>query len=88
MRAFWDIPLCSLIGVDRYYPDDRGSTHLWNVGLLQWDYTALYPRRLSSSDVYNLCFISHVTVWYTVSYCLKQNHIYIYFFFNTVLLTF
>jgi hypothetical protein len=28
MRAFWDIPLCSLIGVDRYYPDDRGSTHL------------------------------------------------------------
>jgi hypothetical protein len=26
-----------------------GSAHLWNVGLLQRDYTALYPRRLSSS---------------------------------------
>jgi hypothetical protein len=27
-------------------PDDGGSTYLWNVGLLQWDYTALYPRKL------------------------------------------
>jgi hypothetical protein len=31
--------------------DDGGSTHLSNVDLLQQDYTALYPRRLSSSDV-------------------------------------
>jgi hypothetical protein len=30
-------------------PNDGGSKHLWNVGLLQRDYTALYPRRLSSS---------------------------------------
>jgi hypothetical protein len=28
-------------------PDDRGSTHLRNVGLLQWDYKALFPRNLS-----------------------------------------
>jgi hypothetical protein len=27
-------------------PDDGGSTHLWNVGQLQRDYTALHPRRL------------------------------------------
>jgi hypothetical protein len=27
-------------------PDDGGSTHLRNVGLLQQDYTALHPRRL------------------------------------------
>jgi hypothetical protein len=27
-------------------PDDRDSTHLWNVGQLQCDYTALHPRRL------------------------------------------
>jgi hypothetical protein len=30
-------------------PDDGGSNHLWNVGIYQWDYTALYTRRLSSS---------------------------------------
>jgi hypothetical protein len=29
--------------------DDGGSKHLWNVGLVQLDYTALYTRRLSSS---------------------------------------
>jgi hypothetical protein len=28
-------------------PEDGGSTHLWNVGILP-DYTALYPRRLPS----------------------------------------
>jgi hypothetical protein len=31
-----------------FHPNDGGSTHLWNVGLLR-DCTALYPRRLSSS---------------------------------------
>jgi hypothetical protein len=31
-----------------HIPDNGGSTHLWNVGLLLWDYTLLYPRRLSS----------------------------------------
>jgi hypothetical protein len=32
-------------------PDDRGSTHLWNVGLFQWDYSALQQIRLSSSSM-------------------------------------
>jgi hypothetical protein len=26
--------------------DDGGSTHLWNVGQPQRDYTALHPKRL------------------------------------------
>jgi hypothetical protein len=30
-------------------PGDGGIVHLWNVGLLQRDYAALYPRMLSSS---------------------------------------
>jgi hypothetical protein len=57
MTVFWDIAPCNLVEVDRRFrgaywlhhhlPDDGGSTHLWNVGLLL-DYTALYPRRLSS----------------------------------------
>jgi hypothetical protein len=54
IKALWDIELCSL-GVDRRFRgayclrhqgDDGGSTHLRNVGLLQRDYMALYPRRL------------------------------------------
>jgi hypothetical protein len=31
---------------------DESSTHLWNVGLLQRYYTALYPRKLSSLILY------------------------------------
>jgi hypothetical protein len=30
-------------------PGDGGSTSLWNVGLVLWGYTALYPSKLSSS---------------------------------------
>jgi hypothetical protein len=30
-------------------PDDGGSSHIWNVGLLRRDCTALHPRRPSSS---------------------------------------
>jgi hypothetical protein len=30
-------------------PDGGGSTRLWNVSLIQREYTALFPRRLSSS---------------------------------------
>jgi hypothetical protein len=45
MRAFWDIGPCSLVEVDWHF---RGVY----VGLLQWDCTALYPRRLSSSYSY------------------------------------
>jgi hypothetical protein len=60
MRVFWDIAPCSLFGAARRFrsayclhhqgdPPDYGSyTHLWNVGQIERDYTALYPRRLSS----------------------------------------
>jgi hypothetical protein len=34
-----------------YHPDDDGSTHLWNVCLLERDNTAIYPRKLPSSAV-------------------------------------
>jgi hypothetical protein len=40
----------SIIQAMRHHPDDGSSTHLRNVGLPR-DYTALYPRRLSSSEV-------------------------------------
>jgi hypothetical protein len=30
-------------------PDNGGITHLCNVGILQRDYRALYPTKLSSS---------------------------------------
>jgi hypothetical protein len=59
MTAFWDIAPCSLIEVlplfrdvycfHHHRPGDWGSTHLWNISLLQWDYILLYPRRPSSS---------------------------------------
>jgi hypothetical protein len=38
---------CSFNKANR--PDDAGSKHLWNVCQLLRDYTAQYPRRLSSS---------------------------------------
>jgi hypothetical protein len=52
MAAFWVIAPYSLVETDRrfrgvyclYRSDDAGSTLLWNVGLLQRDCTALYPR--------------------------------------------
>jgi hypothetical protein len=48
MTAFWDIAPSNLVGVDRrfrgayclhhqgydYHPDDGGSMHIWNVGIL------------------------------------------------------
>jgi hypothetical protein len=53
ITVFWDIAPCSLV-VDRRFRssccrDCGGSKHLWNVGMLQRDYTALYPWRLLSS---------------------------------------
>jgi hypothetical protein len=39
ITGLWDTALCSLV-------DDGGLTHLWNVGLIQGDYTV--PRKLSS----------------------------------------
>jgi hypothetical protein len=41
--AFWFVVTCS-----PHRTDDRGSTHLWNYGLLQRDYTVLCPWRLIS----------------------------------------
>jgi hypothetical protein len=54
ITAFWDIELCSLVestdvsevrtaSIIRV-PDNVGSTNFWNNGLLQGDYTALYPE--------------------------------------------
>jgi hypothetical protein len=68
--VFWYIIQCSLVEADqrfrgaycvhhlRGWPDDVGSTHLWNVGLLR-DYTVLYPRRLWSSEtnVSSFCWV-------------------------------
>jgi hypothetical protein len=47
MIAFWDIALCSACRPTfrGNRPDDGGNTH---VGLLQQDYIAPYPTRLSS----------------------------------------
>jgi hypothetical protein len=59
--AFWDIAPCSLVEVDRRfskYPNDGGTEHLRNVGLLHRDYTAVYPIRLSSFS----CTISLITL--------------------------
>jgi hypothetical protein len=55
--AFSGIAPCSLAEVDRrfgytycihYHPDDKISTHLWNVGPLKQNYTSLCTRRLST----------------------------------------
>jgi hypothetical protein len=46
---------CAKLCQDR--PDDGGSTHHWNVNLLQQDFTALYPRRLSSSSEAKIFFV-------------------------------
>jgi hypothetical protein len=49
-------------------PDDGGSTHLWNVGLLQRDYTALHPTRLETPnrtepwDTNTVCLAGRVTL--------------------------
>jgi hypothetical protein len=32
-------------------PDGEGSAHLWNVGLFQRDYTAVYLREMSSLKI-------------------------------------
>jgi hypothetical protein len=55
-RVFWDTAPCTLAGVDRRFRRAY-CLHVWNVGLLQRDYTALYPRTLSSSK-YTLQAIS------------------------------
>jgi hypothetical protein len=58
MIACRDVSPCSAVKVDRRFriaycllhrPDDGGSTHVWNVGLLQRENTTLHHRRLSSA---------------------------------------
>jgi hypothetical protein len=53
ITTIYYIALCSLVEVDwRFrgaYTYAVRNTHLWNVDLLQRDYAALYPSRLSSS---------------------------------------
>jgi hypothetical protein len=38
--------MCVLL---HYRPDNTGSTHVWNVGVLARNYTVLYSRKLSYS---------------------------------------
>jgi hypothetical protein len=45
--------------IDQNRPDDGDSTHLWNVSLLQWDYTALYPK-LTAVRTWNLIWFYHL----------------------------
>jgi hypothetical protein len=55
MTAFWDRVLCSVFEVDQYFihcPDEEVVFTSEASGLLQQDYTALYPRRLPSSYMF------------------------------------
>jgi hypothetical protein len=52
-----------------HHPDDGRSTRVWNVGQLQRDYTALYPRRLSSS--YSTPWEPQIVHVLTLFYCYK-----------------
>jgi hypothetical protein len=47
-RAFWDITPW-LHKEDVHHPDDGGSMHIWNFGIHQREYAALYLKSLSSS---------------------------------------
>jgi hypothetical protein len=58
MTVFWDVAPCSLVEVYWCFrgaccldcsPDNGGSKHLWNVGKLLPDYTALQPKWHPSS---------------------------------------
>jgi hypothetical protein len=54
MTVFWDVARCGMVEIDRLSRDgyrlhNQGSSHLWNVGKLPPVYTALHPRRQSSS---------------------------------------
>jgi hypothetical protein len=56
-RSFWVSEVINSVSMSRNMQnglmceiaiDDGGSTHMWNVGKLQWDYAVQYPRKLSS----------------------------------------
>jgi hypothetical protein len=44
------------------------SSHLWNVSLFQWDYTAVYPTRLSSSYCRDYRVFSCVVITLSVNF--------------------
>jgi hypothetical protein len=78
-RVFWKIVPCSLAEVDWRFEVrtaaiiratyDGSSTQLWNVGLLR-DYTALYPRLLSCSEVFNVtCLLTYLLNPWRYSSC-------------------
>jgi hypothetical protein len=61
IAVFWVVAPCSLVEVYQRFrgacclhhrPNDRGSKHIWNVGKLLQDYTALQPRRQPPSLLY------------------------------------
>jgi hypothetical protein len=71
MTAFRDKSPCTLFEVDQssYRFHRQGDTHFWNVGLLQLVYTALYLRKLSSSQ---LAYSPHENVVSYRSVCSKM----------------
>jgi hypothetical protein len=52
---------------------NEGCTHLWNVGLLQWDYMVRYPRRLSSSSTleFSILFILKMYPYHLILLCVS-----------------
>jgi hypothetical protein len=59
-----------------YSPNDGGSKHVWNISPLPLDYTALYPRKLSSS-LYHLTVLVKMkmeTVWWNTSVHLSNSY--------------
>jgi hypothetical protein len=77
MTAFWATQPCSLVEVDRrfggvyclHHQGNGGSTHLWDIGVLQRDYRALYIRRLSF-----LCTaLARSYLWFTKKVLLQAS---------------
>jgi hypothetical protein len=56
---YFQLSFCMLL---THHPDDGGSIHLWNVGLLLWNYMSLQPRKLSSTystvETWNLTLLT------------------------------
>jgi hypothetical protein len=64
ITAFWNIAPCSLVEVYRrfrrtYCLHHRDYESLWNVGILQRDYAAVYPRMLST----RIIIFASVRIW-------------------------
>jgi hypothetical protein len=86
--AFWDVAPCSRVGVDRRFRyayslhhqgDDGSSKHLWNIGQLQRDYTALHPRTSYSSPwereiSHTSVSVDYVLIDYCLVLCYQRHH--------------